>query len=136
MHVLHPRKQRIIENEGKDYEGVVTKYSKRCDPSDSEYDEYRITYEYNIGNKKYTNKDKFSICTAHLEWANHGGLIDTPKLMTTPSDLESKMQVGSKVLIKSARNNRYVSYEFEKHPNQIIDDEIWVEYRRSHPNNK
>jgi len=108
----------------KEFDGVITSYSKRVDPDNTEFTEYTIEYEYHNGERTIRGIDIFSVNTAHMEWANHGSLIGYPVLVTTPADLESTFKPGCPVTIRLDSSKRNATVDYQKHPHQIIEKKV------------
>ena len=121
----------VLEKYGTTVTSEVVKCVKQDDPHYDEYHEYVIDYVYKVNGDRKRGRDKFSINTMHVGYANVGMMLDTPKLVTTVKDLESTFQPGSTVHLKYVPGLPFLrKIEYEKHPNQLIDQQILAEYAK------
>lgn len=85
---------------------------------DGEFSLYEIEYSYSWNNISYSNADVLKLNTAHLAWANRGGLLNFPKVDFDERDLDSKLSKGAKIQVYVASDNGLIR-------NPVYDDLVY-----------
>jgi hypothetical protein len=96
----------------------ITKSYKQAYHLDDEFSVYELEYSYSWNNIAYTNADVIKLNTAHLAWANVGGLLNFPKVDFDEKDLDAKLSKGMKIKVYVANDNGLIR-------NPVYDDIVY-----------
>lgn len=107
-----------IEIESTLIDAEIIKSYKRAYHLDNEFSVYELEYSYSWNNTAYTNADVIKLNTAHLAWANTGGLFNFPKIDFDEKDLDAKLSKGTKIKMYVANNNGLIR-------NPLYDDMVY-----------
>ncbi len=93
-----PKFDDVLEEHGIKTDGVIT-FSDSRPYEDAEWTVFTVIYEFSHENKKFTNKLDFLICTAHVDWANVGGLRGHDKIDFNSKDVHRALSEGTKISV-------------------------------------
>lgn len=99
-------------------DGIITTSEKHVYHLDSEFSIYDIEYTYRWKTHRLYTADSVKLNTAHLRWANHGGLLHFPKIDRTEMDLDAMFAVGKPIQVFVAQENGCIR-------NPVYDDFVY-----------
>ena len=104
---INKRLSNKILKEGIKVNATITSCTTHDDPDDDEHTIYEIDFYYYIEGNKVEKNITFSINTAHIEYAFHGMMINTPKSKYSLKDFNNSLKKGSIIEIISLEKPPY-----------------------------